>query len=715
MDPNASDRAGPLAHQPLAPQAAPRTGVIAALLLAGVAVTSAVLIARVAQLQLRPSAQLAEHISPRVAVRSQPSLRGDLLDRNNRVLAATRYGARLVIDPTLLREEGLDVAIGDLARALGESPDAVGTRIRETQATNARRAAGQPEPAQPGTPKITEPEQPLEQPPEQPGGPVPPKGPIRYLRLGGVLTTAQADDVRAVLRTHKVRGATIEKLPIRDPAAGPEAAALVGKVGHYDDGKVTLDDVGVLGAERLLESVLVGDPGSVRYVRDARGRPLWMDPGSVRPPTPGEDFHLSIDLELQRLCHEELTKGILDQNAQGGRLVMIDPATGELLAMVDIVRTVDDAVPFPWADKPQPRKKGEPAPRVAPMPEGKPRRYVIIPEDKNRATHPALARNRCIEDMYEPGSTFKPFVWSTINELRLIRLDEVIDTEGGRWRLPIGRYLEDVIKRDRQTWYDVLVNSSNIGMVKGAGRLTPQQLHDACIRFGFGKPSGLGLPGRPIAGESAGAVTPLSKWSRFTHTSVPYGHEIGVTPVQMARAFAVFAREGDLAGTLPRLRLDAVASGDPHGVIYRVLPPDIALGVREPLSKVASKMEETMKTGLAQPIPEGGWRYRIFGKSGTADVPLGPAPEGKVRPRGSSGYYDDHFNSSFIAAGPIERPRLVICVVIDDPRRPGDRRLRYGTAAAGPVARRVLERSLTYLGVEPSPAPAAPLASGTQH
>lgn len=713
MDSNAPDRAGLLASQPASGAQSPRTGVITMLLIGGVAITSAVLVARVAQLQLRPSEQLREHISPRVAVRSQPSLRGDLLDRNNRVLAATRYGARLVIDPTLLREEGLDVAIGDIARALGESPDAIGTRIREAQATNARRAAGVPEPTQAPTLQITEPGE-GGQPAEQPGGAVPAKGPIRYLRLGGVLSAAQADDVRAVLRTHKVRGATIEKLPIRDPAAGPEAAALVGKVGHFDDGKVKLDNVGVLGAERLLEGVLAGDPGSVRYVRDARGRPLWMDPGSVRPPAPGEDYHLSIDLELQRLCHEELTRGVLDQNAQGGRLVMIDPTSGEVLAMVDIVRTVEDAAPFPWADKPPPRKKGEPAPKVAPMPEGKPRRYVIIPEDKNRATHPALARNRCIEDMYEPGSTFKPFVWSTINELGLIRLDEVIDTEGGRWRLPIGRYLEDVVKRDRQTWYDVLVNSSNIGMVKGAGRLTPQQLHDACIRFGFGKPTGVGLPGRPVAGESAGAVTPLNKWSRFTHTSVPYGHEIGVTPVQMARAFAVFAREGELAGTLPRLRLDAVSSGDPEGVIYRVLPPDIALGVREPLAKVASKMEETMKTGLKQPIPDGGWRYRIFGKSGTADVPLGPAPEGKVRPRGSSGYYDDHFNSSFIAAGPTERPRLVVCVVIDDPRRPGDRRLRYGAAAAGPVARRVLERSLTYLGVDPSPAP-LPVAASERH
>jgi cell division protein FtsI (penicillin-binding protein 3) len=456
-----------------------------------------------------------------------------------------------------------------------------------------------------------------------------------------------------------------------------------------------------VGAERLLEPLLAGRAGTITYTRDARGRPLWLDPGSVRPAEAGADVRLSLDVELQRICHEELMRGVEDQNAQGGRLVLADPRTGEILAMVDVVREVADAVAYPWVDIPPPRKKGEPAPKEPDVLGGKPRRYRIIPEDPGRKVHPALARNRCIEDMYEPGSTFKPFVWATINELGLVRMDEMIDTEGGRWTLPIGRYLEDVVKRERQTWHDVMVNSSNIGMVKGAARMTPRQLHDACERFGFGKPTGIGFPTRAVAGESAGAVTPLSKWSRFTHTSVPYGHEIAVTPVQMVRAFSAFARDGEMAGTLPRLRLDAVGTESPQGVIYRVLPAEVALQAREPMAKVAEKMQETMRVGLQQAPPEGGWRYRIFGKSGTADVPLGEAPKGKKRPRGASGYYDDHFNSSFIAAGPVEHPRLVICVVIDDPRRPGDRRLRYGTAAAGPVVRRVMERSLTYLGVQP--------------
>lgn len=687
-----------------------------------------VLLGRVVQLQLLPGEALKAQMTPRVTVKKQPGLRGDVLDRAYRPLAVTRFATRIVVDPTLLPEATLDKAIVKLAAALGEPADDVGTKIRKAQATNATRDALRGGPVKPGVGRLSD----VQGGPSVLGSPVREgsdggetpapvaevpdvkvPGPIRYLPLGGLIDDEHATAVRDVVKEFKLKGVTFERKPVRDATAGAEVAPLLGKVGFEEKKGVWLEDVGVMGAERLLEPLLTGQPGSIRYVRDAGGRPLWMDPGSVRPGTSGADVRLSLDVELQRMAYAELMQGVLDQDAQGGRLVMADPSTGEILAMVDIVRDVQGAQPFPWVDIPPPRVKGKPAQPEARMQVVPGRRYRIIPDDPARRIHPALARNRCIEDMYEPGSTFKPFVWSTINELHLIRLDEVIDTEGGRWTLPIGRHLEDVVKRDHQTWYEVLVNSSNIGMVKGAARLTPRQLHDACTRFGFGRPTGLGLPGRPVPGESAGAVTPLDKWTRFTHTSVPYGHEIAVTPVQMVRAFSAFARSRAMAGTLPRLRLDAVSEGEPEGVIYRVLPAEYAIGVREPLSKVAEKMQETMKTSLRQPVPEGGWRYRIFGKSGTADVPLGPAPKGKKAPKGASGYYDDHFNSSFIAAGPIEDPRIVVVVVIDDPRGPkglpasGDRRLRYGASAAGPVVRRVMERALTYLGAPPS-APVAP-------
>jgi cell division protein FtsI (penicillin-binding protein 3) len=227
------------------------------------------------------------------------------------------------------------------------------------------------------------------------------------------------------------------------------------------------------------------------------------------------------------------------------------------------------------------------------------------------------------------------------------------------------------------------------------------------VRFGFGQRTGIGVPGRTIRAEAEGIVTPLSRWSKYSQTSVAYGHEVAVTPVQMARAFSAFARTGERAGTLPRLRLTAADQEEGPGVEYRVLPPHIAQLTRAVMTDVLDGVDAKMEK------PEGGWRYKLFGKSGTAMIPLGAPPKGFRKPRGATTFYDNQFNSSFIAGGPVESPRLVVVVVIDDPGpRPGDRRMRYGSAAAGPVARRVLERALTYLGTPPSPVPEAPVTPG---
>lgn len=373
---------------------------------------------------------------------------------------------------------------------------------------------------------------------------------------------------------------------------------------------------------------------------------------------------------------------------------MLDPLTGEVLAMVDIVLDRTDLQPFPW----EPLDPNAPRPSV---PASRPR-YKTLTDDPGRRIHPALARNRCIEDVYEPGSTFKSFVWSVITERRLAKPDEVFDTEGGRWHTFYGRYIEDVTKRDVMTWREVLVNSSNIGMVKAAERLTFQQLHEAVTRFGFGKRTNLGLPG-----EGAGIITPMKRWSKYTQTSVPIGHEVAVTPIQMVKAFSCFARPGDLAGTIPEVTLRAVDSESMSlPVVNRVLPADVAAMTRETLAGVTHNVEERMKQARrmeGEGTPATPWRYVLFGKSGTAEIPLGKAPKGMRRPRGSSGYFDNQYNSSFIAGGPIEDPRLVCLVVIDDP---GPQRVRsrthYGSMTAGPVVRRAMERALTYLGTPPS-------------
>jgi len=671
----------------------------------GVSFLLVVMLGRVAQLQLRPSPALREHIEPRVTSRSELPLRGDLMDRRGRLLSATRFGQRVLVDPTLLPASP-DEAIVRLASAIGVAPDELGARIVGALEENALRAAAapaastRPESVVRSIPKLISSRfagmgrPPIEEPVDAAVPPPATRGPVRYLPVSDVLSDERVRAVRAL----KIPGVSLEKQQVREYTGGGEVASIVGKVGY--------GHAGLMGAELLLNERLQGSKGQINFVRDAYGRPLWIEPGQVRPATPGSDVRLSVDLELQRMAVEELTRGVEAADAAGGRLVMIDTVTGELLAMADVIRPVPDAVTYPWVDAP-PRRRGEPRP-PEPNVLATPRRYVMLRDDPGRRVHPALARNRCIEDVYEPGSTFKPFVWSAITELGLASPGETFDTEGGIWRTAYGRVVKDVHRADSMTWAQVLVNSSQIGMIKGAERMTFAQLHEVPVRFGFGRTTGVGIDGGGLPGEAAGIVTTMGKWSKYTQTSVATGYEIAVTPVQMVRAFSAFARPGDLAGTLPRLRLSAAAAGEAPGVTYRVLPIRIAEMTRALLRQVATNMESK----FAKP-PEGGWRYAIFGKSGTAEIPLGKAPPGKKRPRGSSGYYDNQYNSSFIAAGPTEDPRVAIIVVIDDPG-PGMVRARrhYGAAVAGPVVRRTLERTLTYLGLPPSPPPPAVETAG---
>lgn len=663
-----------------------------------------VMIVRVAQLQVAPGERLSEHIQERVTRRAVPAARGDLLDRRGRYLATSQFGHRVFVDP-LHFPNPPDEAIMQLSEVLGVPADELGSRIISRMAENQRRLDERPalnvreEPpsllrlvtlartdrraAMPAPHSAVG----LED--EEEGTEARLRPLIRYVRISDVL-----DDARlAAVRDLKIRGVHLEQRPVRDYPAGALGASIVGKVG--------VDHDGLLGAERMHEGTLAGESGRMLYVRDARGRPLWMGPGSYQAPRRGTNVRLSIDMEIQRIAVEELTRGVEDANAAGGRIVVLDPITGEVLAMADIVRDLPDAVPFPWADR---AKGAQAAPATPsgllyePQPATGWRRYITINPDPGRATHPALGRNRCVEDVYEPGSTFKIFVWAAITDAGLARVEEVFDTGGGIWQTSYGRTIQDVIRRITMRWDEVLVNSSNVGMVKAAERMSFDQLHDAVRRFGFGTRTNVGLPG-----ESAGLVTPRRNWNKYSQTSVAFGNEVAVTPVQMVRAFSAIARSGERAGTLPPVTLSAVDPDDAARlVMHRILKPETAILTRQILREVAVKVEHRM--ALDGKAPEGGWRYTMFGKSGTAQIPLANPPPGKRRPPGRIGYFEEQYNSSFIAGAPLEEPRLVVLVVIDDPG-PERRRNRthYGSHVAGPVVRRVVERSLAYMGVPPSP------------
>lgn len=616
---------------------------------AGVCLLLLVMLGRVAQLQARPSEELKPFISTRVTTVKQVSVNGDLLDSRGRLCAGTRLGRRVCIDPVEFLKGPKD-AINQLAGAMGMQPAEVAQRLAPRLQTTQDRLDA-----------IAD-----EDPSTTPDG-----KPIRYVSIGGVIEDWREESVKAL----KLPGVFMETRPVRAMTAGDDAAPLIGIVG--------VDHDGLLGAEKIVGGMIKPVAGKYAYVRDAFGNPMWVFPDGYTAPQRGEDVRISMDLELQRIAHEELMRGVEDADAAGGRCVIMDPRTGEIAAMVDIIREAPGVREYDWAT-------------IIPK-GGSGVRYRTIRPDPKRADFPQVARNRCVEDVYEPGSTFKPFMWAATTDLGLARPNEIFNTYGGHWQTPYGRGLSDVTRRDTQTWSEVLINSSNIGMAQGTARMSFMQMRDAVVKFGFGRKTGIGLPG-----ESPGIVTSAKAWSKYSQTSVAMGHEVAVTPIQMVRGFSAFARTGEMAGTLPPVNFLAVETerasmgvGGP-----RVLPRDIAELTRETMRGVTHNLDVRLGKKDAEASQ---FRYEAFGKSGTAEIPLGLAPAGKKRPKGSDGYYRGQYNSSFISGAPVDEPRLVVLVVIDDP---GPERIRqkahYGSAVAGPPNRRIMERALAYLAVPPT-------------
>lgn len=457
----------------------------------------------------------------------------------------------------------------------------------------------------------------------------------RYIVLEQRLQDWQVEAVREL----NIHGVAIEPRLLRDHPQGLIAAPIIGLVGF--DGK------GLAGIERRFDSVLAPDNGRMTYLRDAWNRPLWIDPSGYEPKVDGQDIRLTIDLVIQEIAETEIAKAMNQYNAAGARAIVLDTQTGDILAMTDLLR---------W-------RKG----------------FKEVTDDPMRRHHVALGRNRCLSDPYEPGSTFKTFVWSVATELGKASLNETIACSSGGG-LQVGkRTIRDAHYYGPVSWRTVLVKSINTGMAIVAQRMTPAQLQAAVRKFGFGERTGLGLPG-----ETAGQVTPAKSWTNYTQCSVAMGHEISVTPVQMVRAFAAFCRDG----SIPKVRLvlptdaDAAERAGREDVSLRdaVAPATVAL-VREALRGVMT--EGTGKLAESE-------KYTLFGKSGTAQLPK-PKSMGK-------GYFEDRYVASFIAGAPVSDPRLVVLVVIDDPDRSKG---HYGGAIAGPVVKAIAEQTLEYLGVAP--------------
>ena len=415
------------------------------------------------------------------------------------------------------------------------------------------------------------------------------------------------------------------------------------------------DGHGLEGVELKFDKLLNGKDGSIRVLKDARKRAIAANAEDYVQPIHGKHLVLTLDANIQYIVEQELADTCDKYRAKRGEAVVMNPNTGEVLALAN------------W-------------------PTFNPQNLGDSSNDRRR--------NRVLTDPYEPGSTFKPFIVGPAMADRVSRVNEVFVTGGKTWRTPYGRTITDVHGYDKLSLWDILVKSSNIGMAQLSERYGNPRLHRAITSFGFGKATGIELPG-----EDPGVVHPLSKWTKYSTDSVAQGYEVMVTPMQLARAFSAYANGGRLVK--PRLVKgvldtdgDIIArpgTRDEQAALAANLTPQVidnhtAAWVRRALCDV-------MVRGTGSSARSRTWN--VFGKTGTAHISQGLA-----------GYAADKYTSSFLGGAPAEKPKLVIAFVIHEPDR--DYAVKngmsyFGGAVAAPGAVRTLERSLAYLQIPASP------------
>ncbi len=384
------------------------------------------------------------------------------------------------------------------------------------------------------------------------------------------------------------------------------------------------EDVGQEGVELAFEAALAGKPGSRRVIKDRRGQ-VVEDVESIRAPQDGRDVLLALDAKIQYLAHSNLRQAIAENRAKAGGIVVLDAKTGEILALVN-------------------------------SPTYNPNNRVKLAG--------AQLRNRALTDTFEPGSTLKPFTAALALEAGKYRADTLIQTAPGR--LTIGSAtIHDAHMHGMLTVAQVIQKSSNVGAAKMALSLPPQEMWAMLDSLGFGSPLKLGFPG-----EVGGRLRPFKKWQPIEQATMAYGHGISVTLMQLARAYLVFARDGDLLPlSLTRLELPP-AEGRP-------------VFSKQTAHEVRAMLEMAVLPGGTAPkaqIPG----YRVAGKTGTAH---------KIE----SGVYADKYIASFVGFAPASDPRLIVAVMIDEPAGAA----YYGGDVAAPVFARVMAASLRALGVAP--------------
>jgi cell division protein FtsI (penicillin-binding protein 3) len=408
-------------------------------------------------------------------------------------------------------------------------------------------------------------------------------------------------------------------------------------------GYVGTDGIGLHGVEAGYDALIRGRAGKVLIQADARQHALFSR--VERPPTAGADLELTIDQYLQFIAERELRAGVEANRAIGGTAIVMDPRTGEVLALAN------------W-------------------PTFNPNAFNRTPRD--------VHRNRAIQEIYEPGSTFKIVTASAALEESLVHLDDPIDVSAGMIRFGT-RQIDDVHRYDTLSFTDVIVKSSNVGAIKVGLRLGSERLSRYIRRFGFGEPLS-----SDFRGESPGIVWRPESLSDSALASVSMGYQVGVTPLQMVTAASAVANGGELLQ--PRIVRAVIRGGrrleTPRRVIRRTI-------TRETAAELTTIMEAVVERGTAQAAELE--RYQVAGKSGTSSKLVGGR------------YSKSDYNASFVGFVPSRKPALAVLVVIDSPHAA---RGYFGGAVAAPVFKRIAEAALRHLGVPPTIDPLPPVLVG---
>jgi cell division protein FtsI/penicillin-binding protein 2 len=527
--------------------------------------------------------------------------RGGVFDRNGILMAGTIQTQTLFIDPKFMAEEfaangkgpqGMNAAIVQLCNLIDKEPDDVRKLLAD-------------------------------------------KSTSRYVKIAQDLDSDACDH--------------INQLDLPGVGVVPTSRRVypMGSLGCHILGGVGSDGAGIEGIELEYDKTLAGKDGFERLTKDARRRPIAVAAEDYLPPEHGQHLVLTIDSNIQMMAEQELAATCEANKAKRGEVVVMDPRTGEILAMANWLAGYPGFNPSNLNDSPQEAR-----------------------------------RNRVITDPYEPGSAFKPYVAGPAMMWDVTRPDEVWPVHGEHYIAPDGRHVsDDAAYSDLCTW-DGLVKSSNIVMSMLCERMGNPRVYAAITRFGFGHDTGVDLPG-----ENPGKISPLNKWTRFSTESVAQGYEVMVTPLQLARAFSTIANGGRLVQ--PHMLLGTL---DPDGQVLSKTPPVDFDKLPQPLSpEMAVELRRILSDVVVRGTAKGcrSTVWNIAGKTGTSHISLG-----------RQGYSPTRYNSSFIACAPAEDPKLVIAFVVHDPGGSA----YFGGLVAAPGACRVLEEALTYMNVPGSPA-----------